>query len=58
MREGNLKLPVGKFPEGNRWLSMDEYIEFINFCANNFPRNKISVEDEIAARVNVPFSIK
>lgn len=58
MRKSELKLPVGKFPEQDRWLSMDEYIEFVNFCANNFPRSKVSVKEEAAMRVNVPFSIK
>lgn len=54
-----LKLPVSdKFPEQDRWLSMDEYIEFVNFCANNFPKDKVSVREEASMRVNVPFSIK
>jgi len=53
-----LKLPVlDKFPEQDKWLSMDEYIRFVNFCAKYFPRNRPSRADEIAMRVNVPFSL-
>lgn len=52
-----LKLPViNNFPEENKWLSMDEYIEFVNFIANNFPRDK--KRDDADMRVDVPFSIK
>lgn len=54
-----LKLPISdKFPEQDRWLPMDEYIRFVNFCAKYFPRNRQSPADELAMRVNVPFSIK
>ncbi len=58
MRKSELKLPIGKFPEQDRGLSMDEYIEFVNFCADNFPKDKVSVREEVTMRVNVPFSLK
>jgi hypothetical protein len=54
-----IKLPASnKFPEQNRWLSMDDYVEFINFNSRYFRKNKSSKEDDIAMRVNVPFTIK
>jgi len=59
MSKKKFKLQVpDKFPSQDKWLSMDEYIRFVNFCANHFPINKVSVADEITMRVNVPFSIK
>ena len=58
MIKGKLKLPVGKFPEHDRWLSMDDYVEFVNFTNRYFHKNKMSKKDELAMRVNVPFSIK
>lgn len=59
MNKQTMKLPVSdKFPEQDRWLPMDEYIKFVNFCAKYFPRNKVSKADEMAMRVNVPFTIK
>ncbi|MCX5686180.1 MAG: hypothetical protein NTW09_01770 [Candidatus Omnitrophica bacterium] len=57
MIKGKLKLPVGKFPEHDKWLSMDDYIKFINFTSTYF-RRKRTKKDELAMRVNVPFSIK
>ncbi len=56
MEKDDLKLPIGEFPEQDRWLSMDDYIEFVNFCANNFPKDKVSAE-EAFVHVRVPFSI-
>ncbi|MDD3905206.1 MAG: hypothetical protein PHS46_01590 [Candidatus Omnitrophica bacterium] len=58
MRKDELRLPVGKFPEKNGWLPMAEYVEFVNFCANNFPVSKVSAKEEVAMHVNVPFSLK
>lgn len=57
MRKDWLKLPIGKFPEQDRWLSMDDYIKFINFTSTYF-RRKRTKKYELAMRVNVPFSIK
>lgn len=57
MIKGKLNLPVGKFPEHDRWLSMDDYIKFINFTSTYFRRKKAK-KDDLAMRVNVPFSIK
>ena len=54
-----IKLPMlNKFPEQNRWLSMDEYIKFVNFNLKYFIKNKNVKRDELAMRVNVPFSIR
>lgn len=58
MIKEKLNLPVGKFPEQDRWLSMDDYVRFINFCHTYFPPKKQSKKDELTMRVNVPFSIK
>ena len=53
-----LKLPILKdIPESNRWLSMDDYIEFVNFNARNFRKSKVTKSDMDAMRVNVPFFI-
>lgn len=56
-----LKLPVMcGIPENNKWLSMDEYIKFVNFNAKCFRKYRIRNRktDEMAMHVNVPFSIK
>ena len=53
----DLKLPVGGFPQHDSWLSMDDYIKFINFTSTYF-RRKMTKKDELMMRVNVPFSIK
>jgi hypothetical protein len=54
-----INLPTTKnFPAQNRWLSMNEYIKFINFAAAHFPKQKNSKTNEIKMLVNVPFSIK
>ena len=54
-----LKLPIfGNIPESNKWLSMDDYIEFVNFNLKYFKRNKSIKRDELAMHVNVPFLIK
>ncbi|MFH0764702.1 MAG: hypothetical protein V1927_06840 [Candidatus Omnitrophota bacterium] len=54
-----LNLPIGKWiPEQHKWLSMNEYIEFVNFTHKYFHKNKLSKKDELIMRVDVPFSIK
>ena len=54
-----LKLPtIGNLPERHDWLSMDEYIKFVNFNLRYFRRTKNAKQGEIAMRVNVPFLIK
>ena len=54
-----LKLPViGALPERQKWLSMDEYIEFINFNRKYFPKTAEAKREEEVMRANVPFSIK
>lgn len=58
MAKGMMKFPSGKFPEQNRWLSMDDYVRFVNFNLQCFGKRKISKKDELAMHVNVPFSIK
>ena len=53
-----LNLPIGKgLPEQHRWLSMDDYIKFVNFTSTYF-RRKRTKKDELIMRVNVPFVIK
>lgn len=53
-----LNLPIGSgLPEQHKWLSMDDYIKFINFTSTYF-RRKRTKKDELIMRVNVPFSIK
>jgi len=53
-----LKLPIiGDLPERNKWLSMDEYIRFVNFNLKIRGR-ETAKRDETAMRVNVPFSIR
>jgi hypothetical protein len=53
-----LNLPVnGDFPENDRWLSMDEYVEFVNFNRTIWKR-RTTKKDERDMRVNVPFVIK
>lgn len=53
-----LKLPIAAdFPEQRKWLSMDEYVGFVNFSL------KIRVKtnrkrDEIKMRVNTPFCLQ
>lgn len=39
-------------------LSMDEYLEFVNFCAQHFPRKKMSKNEWLAIHRGVPFSLK
>ena len=54
-----LNLPVGKWiPEQRKSLSMNDYIEFVNFTHKYFHKNKLSKKDELVMRVDVPFSIK
>ena len=54
-----LKLPIIRnLPEQNRWLSMDEYIKFVNFNLKYFRRKKGVKRDEREMRVNVPFLIR
>lgn len=59
MNTERLRLPVSdKFPVSDRWLSMDEYVEFVNFCSRYFPRKKMSKKEWLALHRGVPFSIK
>lgn len=59
MNKKKMNLPVsGKFPDQDRWLTMDEYIKFVNFCAINFPRKKMSKNEWFAMHRGIPFSIK
>ena len=54
-----LKLPViGEFPEHHKSLSMDEYVEFVNFNSRYFRRNKNTEKGLAGMRVNVPFSVR
>ena len=54
-----LKLPIiGNLPERHNWLLMDEYIKFVNFNLKYFRKIRNVKQDEIAMRVNVPFTIK
>ena len=54
-----MKLPIiANFPERDKWLSMDEYIRFLNFTAAHFRKRKHNKINEINMLVNVPFSIK
>jgi len=54
-----LKLPISKdFPEANGWLSMDDYIEFVNFNSKYFRPGKRTKKDKLYMPVNVPFSLK
>lgn len=54
-----LKLPVsGRFPTQNKWLSMDDYVKFVNFCASHFPRARMTKKEWLAMHAGVPFSIK
>lgn len=54
-----LKLPVTDKDAGqDRWLSMNDYIKFVNFNLRCFGKRKISKRDEIAMHVNAPFLIK
>lgn len=45
------------FPGRDKWLSMDEYIKFVNFNARYFRKDKASKAEKLAMRVDVPFSI-
>lgn len=54
-----LKLPVTDNDAGqDRWLSMNDYIKFVNFNLRCFGKRKISKRDDIAMHVNAPFLIK
>ena len=54
-----LKLPmIGNLPEQDKWLSMNDYIEFVNFNLRYFRVKKDTKNSEIDMRVNVPFTIK
>ena len=54
-----IKLPIiTDFPERDKWLSMDEYIRFLDFTAAHFRQRKHNKINEINMLVNVPFSIK
>jgi len=54
-----LNLPILKnMPEHNNWLSMNDYIEFVNFNLRYFRKGKVPKKERDAMRVNVPFSIK
>lgn len=53
-----LKLPIlKKVPERDKWLSMDDYIEFLNFNARNFGKSKTE-KNRNDTHVRIPFSIK
>jgi len=49
---------TGKTFGHDKFLSMDEYVAFVNFNMRYFRKGKTAKSDEIAMRVNVPFSIK
>jgi hypothetical protein len=54
-----LKLPIiGKFPDERKSLSMDEYVEFVNFSSTYFRKKKDAKKDLACMRANVPFSVK
>jgi len=54
-----LKLPMaGGTPESHKWLSMDDYVEFVNFNLKYFRIINNTKKYEAAMRVSVPFSIK
>jgi len=56
-----LNLPVIKrSPPQTRWLSMDQYLNFISFNLSNVLKDykKVSSEWKKILAVNVPFSLK
>jgi hypothetical protein len=54
-----LKLPIIKeSPEYHKSLSMDDYIEFVNFNSKYFRRNMDEEKALAGMRVSVPFSVK
>ncbi len=54
-----LNLPIiADFPGQDKWLSMNEYIRFVNFTATHFRKRKRSKKNEMNMRVTVPFLIK
>ncbi|MFH1692030.1 MAG: hypothetical protein ABIC68_05635 [Candidatus Omnitrophota bacterium] len=54
-----LKLPnMVDIPFEDKWLSMEEYIEFINFTSTHLKKARKSKKDEVEMRINVAFSIK
>lgn len=54
-----LKLPIVRnSPENHKWLSMDEYIKFVNFNFKYFRKKNNTKSGEADTRVDVPFSIK
>jgi hypothetical protein len=53
-----LKLPISaKFPAKHKWLSMDEYIKFVNFSFKNRVRKDLK-SNELNMRVNAPFYLQ
>lgn len=57
MKEKKIKQPVFDKSFHDRYLSIDGYIEFVNFTSEHFHKNRISRERELAMRVNVPFRL-
>ena len=54
-----LKLPkIEHLPECHKWLSMDEYIKFLNFNSKYFPGKGDARRSKMDMRVSAPFSIK
>ena len=55
----DMKLPMSdKFPESNRWLSMEEYFKFVNFILKSFPRQKMTKKEWVAMHSGARFSLK
>lgn len=54
-----LKLPIVRnSPQNHKWLSMDEYIKFVNFNFKYFGKKNNTKNGEADTRVDAPFSIK
>ena len=54
-----LKLPMAiNTPERRKWLSMDDYIEFVSFNLRFFRRKNNKKNDGAFMRVSAPFSLK
>ena len=54
-----LKLPLFiETQEKYKWLSMNDYLEFLKFNSTHFPKRRGTKKDEAVMRVSAPFSIQ
>jgi len=54
-----LKLPkITDFPDQKRWLSMDEYVRFVNFTAAHLHKKRNAKKSALDMAVTVPFSLE